>query len=73
MRSQLHIEKLPNNYLLASVTTDEQKSPNYITGAQGKPLKFLNLGHIKEFFEGHRIDRVYVVDDAGNREQIESW
>lgn len=73
MKSQLRIEKASNNYLLASVATNSADVPNYITSPQGKPLKFLSIAHIKEFFEGQRMDEVLVIDDAGNSQAVEYW
>ncbi|HEY7771925.1 MAG TPA: hypothetical protein VIC26_02000 [Marinagarivorans sp.] len=73
MKSQLRIEQLPSNYLLASVATDSANAPNYITSPKGKPLKFVSIAHIKEFFEGQRIDEVLVVDNAGNAQAVDCW
>ena len=70
--SQLVIEKLPNDFLLASMK-QEDAAQQYVTSPQGKPLKFLNLEHVKEFFQGERIDQVYLVDAEGNSEEVEYW
>lgn len=72
MKAQLLIKKLPSNYLLASMATPEQ-APSYITSSQGKPLKFLSISHIKEYFEGQRIDEIFVVDEMGEQTEVEYW
>lgn len=69
---KLLIEKLPNDYLLASMQLNDT-AQQYVTSPQGKPLKFLNLAHVKEFFEGQRIDQVYMVDHEGASHEVERW
>lgn len=73
MSAQLVIEKLPNDYLLASMIQRNQGSPSYITSEQGKPLKFLSLAHVKEFFEGQRIEAVYLKHEQGELQQLARW
>lgn len=73
MSAQLVIEKLPNDYLLASMIQRNQSAPTYITSAQGKPLKFLSLAHVKEFFEGQRIEAVYLKQDQGDLQELANW
>lgn len=73
MSAQLVIEKLPNDYLLASMIQRNQSKPAYITSAQGKPLKFLSLAHVKEFFEGQRIEAVFLKQEQGGLTELAHW
>lgn len=66
------IERLPSDYLLASRQLHDT-GQQYVTSPQGKPLKFLNLQHIKEFFEGEKLEAVYLVDDEGIAREVECW
>ncbi len=70
--TKLVIEKLPNNYLLASTLKDEHP-PQYLTSTQGAPLKFLNVEHIKEFLEGERIEQVFIMNNSGQKEELHYW
>lgn len=72
LTKKLVIEKLPDNYLLASTLQNEQ-SPEYLTSTQGTPLKFLNVEHIKEFLEGERIEQVFMMSDNGQQEELSYW
>lgn len=71
-RAQLVIEKLPNDYLMASLKSDDA-AQQYITSSQGRPLKFLSVAHIREFLQGERIDQVFMIDDKGHAEEVECW
>ena len=71
MKAQLLIEQLPNDYLLASVKAHGE--PTYVTNPQGRPLKFLNVDHIKEFFAGQRIDEIYLINSDGVSTELECW
>lgn len=73
MAAQLVIEKLPNDYLLASMVKRNQSAPSYITSSQGKPLKFVSLAHIKEYFEGQRIEAVYLKEEQGDLKELVRW
>ncbi len=73
MPTKLQIKTLPNQYLLATVQTVGSDSAQIVMSHRGKPLKFINVGHIKEFFAGERIDQVSFVDEAGREVALESW
>ncbi|WP_053982211.1 hypothetical protein [Marinagarivorans algicola] len=76
MKAHLFIEKLPSRYWLARIaTSDTHSSPvaspsRYVTCAKGKPLKFLNIEHIKEYFQGQRIDKVFMLGDGEQPTEI---
>jgi hypothetical protein len=71
MSTQLLIEQLPNEYLLASVK--DTAGLTYVTNEKGKPLKFLSIAHIKEFFEGHPIKAVHLMNSDGSLSPISRW
>lgn len=78
MKAYLFIEKLPNRYWLASLATTDTSTDcshaanqsRYVTSAHGKPLKFLNIEHIKEYFQGQRIDKAFILGDEGPHTEI---
>ena len=71
MDTQLFIEATPNNFFFARLQSSESRK--YIKGRSQKPLKFVSLDHIRDYFEGQRFEKITLICEKGQHHKLHNW
>ena len=66
----LYIQSETNNQFTAYTQTGEEK--RYVMGKNNRPLKFISVEHVKDYFEGYKFNNIWVIDsdDKAKQNQI---